>query len=711
MQQYSKALLSIFSLIGFSSVAQQTVTDTIRPSKVNQLEEVVVTGQIEPQSIKKSIQNVRVISKQDIQQLAANNLGDVLNQYINITVRPSGTDGRSTVSMFGLDALYFKILIDNVPIVSEAGLGNNIDLSQINLNDVERIEIIEGSMGVTHGANAVSGILNIITKKSSQHKWEVAATVQEETVRDEFGLFDKGRHIQALKISHSISENWFVSVNANRNDFRGWLDNKKGENHFLTDSLRGYRWLPKEQLTTNALISYNKNNFRMFYRFEMLNEDINYYNNNVEPGFSTELGSYRVATDKRYATDRYYHHLNAGGKLFSQLNYNVSLSHQKQAREVESYRYFIQQDLERPIKKGVDQSMEVLYSTGTLSNFFKDKKVDLQLGYEFVNNNGFSTIEEEGSSVTGIRKRIENYDFFVSSEINVSERFSLRPGLRYSVQSKFDDQYASSLGFRQSFNNGIELRGALGQSFRTPTFEELYTRMIFSGHYYTGNPDLKPETSTSYEVSLRKTTSFNSGLLLSNNVTVSYMDIKDRIDTALVGFLGGTGGIPMYESININKYNMWNLSSTNQIRFNNWNFSLGATLVGVSQLIDNGISVSDDKYLYTLNLNASASYRVQKWNTVFAAYYKYNGEAKRFQAKDNGYELVTLDDSNWLDASVTKSFFKNKFDVTLGSRNILDITNINQRGSSQSGSHAASTSLLQAYGRSYYAKLTYNLNF
>lgn len=128
------------------------------------LSEVVVTGQFEPQSIKKSVFNVRVISNKDIQNLAANNLADILNQYLNITVTPSGTSGRSTVSLFGLDAQYFKILVDNVPLVNEAGLGNNIDLSQINLNDVDHVEIVEGSMGVSYGANAVSGVLNIITK-------------------------------------------------------------------------------------------------------------------------------------------------------------------------------------------------------------------------------------------------------------------------------------------------------------------------------------------------------------------------------------------------------------------------------------------------------------------------------------------------------------------------------------------------------------------
>lgn len=53
---------------------------------INNLNEVVLTTQFEPQSLKKSVHNVRVISEQDIQNLAANTLGDVLNQYINITV-------------------------------------------------------------------------------------------------------------------------------------------------------------------------------------------------------------------------------------------------------------------------------------------------------------------------------------------------------------------------------------------------------------------------------------------------------------------------------------------------------------------------------------------------------------------------------------------------------------------------------------------------
>ena len=107
--------------------------DTLNKKKIINLDEVVVSAQVEPQSVKKSIKNVQIITEQQIKNLGATNLGDVLNQYINITVAPDGNTGRSTVSLFGLNASYFKILVDNIPLVNENGFGNNTDLSQINL--------------------------------------------------------------------------------------------------------------------------------------------------------------------------------------------------------------------------------------------------------------------------------------------------------------------------------------------------------------------------------------------------------------------------------------------------------------------------------------------------------------------------------------------------------------------------------------------------
>lgn len=694
-------------LLVLKSFSQNEKKDTIATASIK---EVVVTGQFAPQSIKKSVFNVRVISAKDIQNLAANNLSDVLSQYLNITIRPNGTSGRSTVSLFGLDAQYFKILVDGVPLVNEAGLGNNTDLSQINLNDVAQIEIVEGSMGVTHGANAVSGVLNIVTKKSSQDKWTISATTQEETVKNEYSLFDKGRHIQAIKVSHSLNNNWFVSLGANRNDFQGFLEDKKGKNYKENDQMRGFRWLPKAQLNTTALLSYRKNNFQAFYKFEYFDENIDFYNSTVQSGYNTELGSYRYASDKRYLVNRYFHNLNSTGKIFSKLKYNVSLSHQKQERNVEDFRYYLQTKTEGNNVIVKDQSMEVLYATGTLSNLFADKKIDLQLGYEIVNNKGFSLVQEADNKVIPIRKTLENYDFFVSSEIKATEKLSIRPGIRVSAQSKFKDQHASSLALRYLFEKGIEIRGSYGNSFRTPSFEELYSKQIFDGHFFAGNENLIPETSTSYELSLKKTTILASDLQMYTTFSGSFLNVKDRIDMALVRFNTDTGN-PEYEYINISKYKMWNFSTTNQFKKENWTFNFGAALIGISQKTENQVLTSNEKYLYSFNLNSSVSYIVPKWKTTFSTYYKYNGKSQQLVEGTSEYVISTVDSSNWLDASIRKTFLKNKFETTIGARNILNITSINQSRTSEGAGHATSSQIMLAYGRSYFLKLTYNLNF
>lgn len=701
-----KTRLVLYSTLLLISNVYAQEKDTL---KVNKLDEVVlVTAQIEPQSLKKSVHNVRVISAQDIANLGANNLGDVLNQYINITVRPSSSTGRSTVSLFGLDAGYFKILVDNVPLVNEGGFGNNTDLSQINLNDIEQIEIIEGSMGVTHGANAVSGILNIITKKSSEYKWSIRATVQEETVGSEFSFFDEGRHIQNLKISHTINKNWYVTLGSNRNDFQGFLGDRKGKNHIVNDETRGYDWLPKEQWQQNALISYKKNQFRIFYKFEWLDEMIDFYDKVVQSGYNTQYESYKYGDDERYHSTRLYHHLNANGQLFSQLKYNVSASHQYQKRIIETFRYNISDAVEMNNKEQKDQSMEVLYSIGTLSHFFKDKKYDLQVGYEAVSNKGFSIVDEENSQKKEVSKNIDNLDFFAVSEIELSERIKIRPGVRYSFQSLFENQYAISLGSNFLLPKNFEFRASLGKSYRTPTFEELYSKNIFDGHYFIGNENLVPEKSTSYEVSLQKQSELNSNLKLLNGFKASYLDVNDKIVNTITGYDGAT---PIYENINISQYRSINFALTNQLQTGRWKFNLGISLTGISRRLDGTSAETKDEFLYNFNLNSSIAYTVPNWKTTFSAYYKFTGKAQQYEETADGYELKELEAYSLLDTSVKKVFWKNKIEVTAGARNLFDVGSLNQSSTTQGTIHATSSQILLAYGRSYFLKLTYNLNF
>ena len=81
----------------------------------------------------------------------------------------------------GLGGAYTKVLIDNIPVVNDEGLGNLIDLSKISADNIEKIEIVRGSMGVEYGSNAIAGVINIITKKNFHKKFTANFTLQEES--------------------------------------------------------------------------------------------------------------------------------------------------------------------------------------------------------------------------------------------------------------------------------------------------------------------------------------------------------------------------------------------------------------------------------------------------------------------------------------------------------------------------------------------------
>src|SRR5699024_10004745 len=203
---------------------------------------------------------IDVITQSDIKKMAGNTLGDVLNQTLNLTIIPNAGEGRSGIEQFGFNSEYIKILVDGIPIVGDEGFGNTIDISQINLDDIQQIEIVEGAMGVQYGSNAVTGVINIITNKKSQYKWQITPYIQEETIGREYKWFDQGRHIQSIKIGHNFSNHWYADLTYTRNNFKGFLDQQKGKDYYNptneNDGHRGYQWLPKIQNTLKRVHKY-----------------------------------------------------------------------------------------------------------------------------------------------------------------------------------------------------------------------------------------------------------------------------------------------------------------------------------------------------------------------------------------------------------------------------------------------------------------------
>lgn len=229
--------ITIFGLFFSSLVWSQENSDEFSgDDEIINLPDAVITGQYSAQSVDKSLYQVEIITAEDIKNQAGNTIADVLNHNLNMLIIPSQGTGDSQIEMMGLGGGYVKVLIDNIPLVSDSGFGNNIDLTKINLDNVEKIEIVKGSMGVDYGSNALAGIINIITKKTSKSDWRFNFMVQEETVGDEYDWYDeggltkgKGRHIQALEIGKRITNNLHFNIGVNRNDFKGhWGEKRVG---------------------------------------------------------------------------------------------------------------------------------------------------------------------------------------------------------------------------------------------------------------------------------------------------------------------------------------------------------------------------------------------------------------------------------------------------------------------------------------------------
>ena len=156
--------------------AQAQSTDQSQ-AKPKDLDKVVVTGSLIPQTQVETFTPVTIISAEDIQSRGFNNVAEVLQKSSfatggvqNNQSSASFTQGAETLSLFGLSASYVKYLIDGRPMANYPALYNGSDvfnnLSGIPVELVERIEILPGGQSSLYGSDAIAGVVNIILKKN-----------------------------------------------------------------------------------------------------------------------------------------------------------------------------------------------------------------------------------------------------------------------------------------------------------------------------------------------------------------------------------------------------------------------------------------------------------------------------------------------------------------------------------------------------------------
>ena len=154
-------LIIIVSLLVISPVMAE------EEDKLFTLDEVVVTATKYPVEMSETSVSVEVIREEDVDSSNAANVGELLNDVTGVNIiNYGGPSGQKTVHIRGSKPTQVLILMDGQSINNNQN--GQKDLGQLPLSNVKKIEILKGPASALYGANALGGVVNIITKDASE---------------------------------------------------------------------------------------------------------------------------------------------------------------------------------------------------------------------------------------------------------------------------------------------------------------------------------------------------------------------------------------------------------------------------------------------------------------------------------------------------------------------------------------------------------------
>ncbi|MDX1935854.1 MAG: TonB-dependent receptor [Flavihumibacter sp.] len=652
-------------------------------AKRKELAEVVVTGQFKPQSVKNSVYQVRTISKDRIQKQAATNLQDVLTNELNIRFSQDAATGGSDITMLGLKGQNVKILIDGLPVIGRQGTSNEININQIDINSIERIEIVEGPMSVVYGADALAGVINIITKKATAAKFSVTARLHEETIGNEYGI-KQGIHNQYAGFSFKHKK-WELGGAAGRNYFGGWKDTAVG---------RELVWHKKDQIIANGYLGYTTDKFSIRYRVDGLDEII------TNPGnflFRQQSSGDTLANDQEYLSQRVMQQLQGAYTVNSQLNFQLQSSYSNYSRQVFSTTVSKKTgDVRLNTAAGMQSVVDFTGFTTRATAFYKlNKLFSFQPGVDVNIDKG------EGERLNTGTNLIKDYAFFISSEITPNEKINIRPGVRMISNSVYNaPPVIPSINAKWAISKNVDLRLAYANGFRSPSLRELYFNFFDANHQIIGNPDLKAETSNSFTGSLNWKKVSPREVVYTTVLNGYYNMVKNLIDYAV-----SANDPNIFTLLNVSDSRTAGASVNTMAKYKTWSFSVGAAYTGFY----NDYAEADKtlpQMQWSPEANATAGYNFTKLKLDVNLFYKFTGKRPFYTVKDQEYVLANIKAYHMADITASKKMGKYLI-LQTGVRNLFNVGRVNSTVLAN-GIHTASGVRNIATGRSFFAGLQFN---
>ena len=160
--------VGMLTFVNQGEAAAQDSPQQFTPSEVQELDELEVTASRVPLALSEASRIVTVITRQEIQAAPAQTITDLLKYVASIDIRQRGPGGvQADLSIRGGTADQLTILLNGANI-SNPNTGHNVAAFPVDLNDIERIEILEGPAARIYGTSAFSGAINIVTKAEAK---------------------------------------------------------------------------------------------------------------------------------------------------------------------------------------------------------------------------------------------------------------------------------------------------------------------------------------------------------------------------------------------------------------------------------------------------------------------------------------------------------------------------------------------------------------
>ena len=490
--------LSLVPFFALSSVNAEEVQD---------VENIIVTESRIPTIVSESLSAISVITREDIERYQASDLYDLMSRLPGVSMLRNGVRGSATsLSIRGNQGDHSLFLVDGVRIGS-ATLGS-ATLGLINTNSIERIEIVRGPKSNLYGADAIGGVVNIITRDAAdmdslQVKTSVGSNGTKETTLSGGETEGKG--------SYSVVFNTYETDGIDSTYDTSFLHGDEDGHENKSIALRyGYEISDDAKLS----LSYNSSDSSTDYDAScteyvpVLDDE----GNNIKD----EYGNYKTTP---VGHECYIYNEAKITALSSSLDIDVN----------DRWTTKLQ------LGKSTDNSEEFSPNVD-LSMFYLDGMYDTTK----TEATWFNAIELDAENMLSIGLDYQKDEIDSSKDYDEVSRYNKAAYLQYKLKSdgadvsfgarrddneQFGEHTTTSVMAGQDVSDNVRLNFSYGEGFKAPTFNDLY-------YPFSGNANLMPEESVNYEIGLNadwENSSFNLGLFKNSieNIILWNPDLGD----------------------------------------------------------------------------------------------------------------------------------------------------------------------------------------